>query len=644
MQGTCAGGLYDLLDAGVDPADVEAWLVGQHVADLPDLSPRERARVAGSWWFMARPGQRWVPGPEFITDIRAGRGFGKTATGSNAILDASAEPDKWGGYAIIAGADPTAVESDMLSGPSGILTLGRARERLGDGPGFTYNPSKLKITFEAVRGGGGGGLTVLLRASSKPHSGRGPHVGLLWGDEFGVWYHRMRDEQGTNLWEAIRPAVRNANGLARIIFTQTPSFTPEVAALARDAERPPCATCRERYVEESGPWLGPEGEEPWRLPPDPRPLVHPLFRTRSTTPIRECPLCGSRVVAEVRQVTGSTLDNDAHLAREATAAAKRAIDSGTVAARAEFEPNGEADQGPRGAPVRLENVRRLPVAVAPSRRDDPWLAVLDSLGALEKIVQVDPAVTSGPRSADSGVVAACRRRTADAATEENPDPVAWDQVVGLEDASVRPEEVKGAPSSVWAPRAYWLALRWQAPRIVVETNNGGDEVLASLLALVDDPADEESCLAHLRGWWKDHGRQLGLCPADHALRPAARRMSETAAILRVEAITRQADKRPRFEWYGASADRGEQGLAEMPWLGGARGWSVVMAQLRYDPPPDDGSGKKDGRTNLRDRADVLIGAAQVLLGVREVRGQVEPARPGGAESWLMGADASIFRD
>lgn len=603
---------------------------------LPELSPEDRVKVANAWWFLARPGQRWTPGPEFITDYEAGRGFGKTATGANAILDAAAEPEKWGGYAIVAGADPTAVETDMLSGPSGILTLGRARERRGDGPGFVYNPSKLKITFEAVRGGGEG-LVVLLRASSKPHSGRGPHVGLLWGDEFGVWYHRLRDEQGTNLWEAIRPAVRNVDGYARIIFTQTPSFAPEVASLQRDAERPPCEPCRDAYVDANGPWQGPEGEEPWRLPADPRPLVHPLFRTRSTTPVRTCPACGAEVVAEVRLVTGSTLDNDAHLAVQATDAAKRAIASGSVAARAEFDPGGEADQGPRGALVCLEHVRRIPVEVPPSRRADPWAAVLAAIGALERVVQVDPAVTAGPRSADSGVVASARRQVA----EEDGRPL-HDQIVGLEDASVRPDEVRGAPSTVWAPRAFWLALRWGAARIVVETNQGGDECLAGVLALVADPPDEERCLDYLRGWWADHVRDLGLRPSDVQLRPTARRMAEAAQVLRVEAVSTSTSKRARFGWYGEGAARGEQALAESPFLGGARGWATVLAQLRYDPPPDDGSRRKDRRGELRDRADSLIASAETLLGVRSPRA-AERAQPEAASSWLMDASADIFR-
>ncbi len=70
--------MSDLDLAALDDADaIEAWLGGASRPGWPALSPADRKRLLGSWWFLARPGQKWDPGREFITRIEAERGFGK---------------------------------------------------------------------------------------------------------------------------------------------------------------------------------------------------------------------------------------------------------------------------------------------------------------------------------------------------------------------------------------------------------------------------------------------------------------------------------------------------------------------------------------------------------------------------------------
>jgi hypothetical protein len=134
-------GLYDLLDAGVAEPDLTAWLGGRAVPGLPSLSPKERRAIGEAWWFWARPGQRWEPGPEFITDFECGRGFGKDYLVSQTICQQAAlDPGRWGGYAIVVGPDPTQVKRDCLFGPSGCRI--QQRPSAGWCFGLGFSPQK----------------------------------------------------------------------------------------------------------------------------------------------------------------------------------------------------------------------------------------------------------------------------------------------------------------------------------------------------------------------------------------------------------------------------------------------------------------------------------------------------------------------
>ena len=199
-----------MLGPGVDSARLLAWVRGEPCAGLPRLSSAEQATVAASWDFWARPGQLWKPSAEFITDHQAGRGFGNSRCGSESISDASKDPERWGGAAYVGGVEPLHVLNYCLQAKeSGLFAVIERRERAGLGPGLRrVNLNNRVMEFEAPRGGGGGGLTVYWGASSDPKSVRGPNYGLAWLDEFGVMYHRKTDEQGTNMWDALIPAMR----------------------------------------------------------------------------------------------------------------------------------------------------------------------------------------------------------------------------------------------------------------------------------------------------------------------------------------------------------------------------------------------------------------------------------------------------
>jgi hypothetical protein len=265
--------------------------------------------------------------------------------------------------------------------------------------------------------------------------------------------------------------------------------------------------------------------------------------------------------------------------------------------------------------VQEKHIERIPLSLSPTM-PDRWTAALAHVGAEEVVVWVDPAVTAGETSDESGVGAACLRHVQD-------EGFMREQVIGLQDWSVRPDEVEsGAPSSVWAPRAYWLALLWGSRRIVVETNNGGEEALALIRGLVSRPMTEAAIVARLA---LETGRPAASIGA------VARRMAAGALGLQVEAYTRRGSKRARWGWYGETAARQEQAILDLDWTGGAQGWSTLVAQLVNFEPEREGSG--GGRAaEKRDRADWLISCAQVLMGVRETAGgDIHDPR---SDSWL----------
>lgn len=643
-----AGGLlslYDVLGDGHSADRVLAWASGAEVDGLPRLSARDAALLLDSWEFSARPGQRWEPGPEFITDIEAGRGFGKTTVGGETINDCALDPERWGGYAVVVGPDPTEVLRDPLFGKAGIFAVAARRARAGLGPGIRLrNLNQRVLQFEAPRGGGGGGLTVHWAASSDPKSVHGLNVGLAWLEEFGVWYHRKLDEQGNNAWGALRPAIRL--GLSKVIVTQTPSRSPEVRRLQRDAERPECETCRRAYGRR---WKGEPGTEPWRLPRSEQVPLHPLLNTRTTVPVRTCPTCRSEVVATVRCVFGDTTDNP-NLSARARADARSEVEGGTAAARMRFAPRGEVDSGAGGVLVQHDDVVRIEAHAPELPRHGPvpdrWLAALAALGAEEVVVDVDPAVTATESSDETGVVAACSRRVAvPTGAEKEGDGGAGATVLGavlLQDASVRPAEVEHcAPSTVWAPRAYRTAVLWGATRIVVETNQGGDEVLSAVQDLVRAGLAEATAIAWLREEYPEVAEPARLAAL-------ARRLVSSARRLSVASVRRVGSKGARFEWYGRTAAYGgpqrqegdesapgpgavvgRQAVLCCPWLGGAVHWQPVLAQLTGYEAPREGGRRERPR---KDRADAAVSAAQQLLGVVEV--SAEEVRDPAQDSWL----------
>ena len=183
--------------------------------ELGDLTPSERARVIDaiesdnlesvftSWATMRRPAQATPAGLWRIWLILAGRGFGKTRTGSEWVR----EKVDTGLVEHLAFVAPTAGDArdTMIEGESGLLSVYPRHQRP------RYEPSKRRITFW----NGAVGTTF---SADEPDRLRGPNHDAAWADELAAWRY-------PEAWEMLQFGLRI--GLhPQVIVTTTPKPMP----------------------------------------------------------------------------------------------------------------------------------------------------------------------------------------------------------------------------------------------------------------------------------------------------------------------------------------------------------------------------------------------------------------------------------
>lgn len=140
-----------------------------------DSLPRAiRRRIRYTWELWARPGQLWRPGPETYTIYLAGRRFGKTRAGAEAVRYVADHPELCDGCIGIAGRTANDVNETMLNGPSGLLNC--------------YPPNRRPRVFKSGKViEWRNGVTARLFSGEEPSSFRGPGYGFLWADELPHW-------------------------------------------------------------------------------------------------------------------------------------------------------------------------------------------------------------------------------------------------------------------------------------------------------------------------------------------------------------------------------------------------------------------------------------------------------------------------
>lgn len=341
-------------------------------ARLARLTPQQALRIKYAWKLWARGNQR---PPESLPDgspwriwlILAGRGFGKTRTGAETVIERVQE-GRAKHIALVSG-DPADVRDVMIEGPAGIL----ARSP----PWFYphYEPSKRRVTWP-------NGAVASTFSSENPEQARGPQHDLIWADELCAW------ARAADTWDNLMFGLRLE---------------------------------------------GPKGDPPQAI--------------ITTTPKPTKTLKTIMAEPDVVITRGSTFDNAANLSKAALRAMRRKYE-GTRLGRQELF--AEVLEDVEGALWTLAMLDKGRVAAAPE-------------DLLRVVVAVDPAVTSGADSDETGIVVAGED--------------VMREVYVLADRSCRLSP-KG-----WAARAIEAYHEFRADCIVAEANNGGDLVATNIHAV-----------------------------------------------------------------------------------------------------------------------------------------------------------------
>lgn len=198
--------LYDSVTdyAELEPEDLLVATAGMTV--------EAAAALLYSWAFWRRPEQAMPPGEWAVWLICAGRGFGKTRTGVEAVrelVDINA-----GCRVALVGPTSADCRDVMIEGESGLLAIYPPEERP------IYQPSKRKVTFR-------NGAQAFVYSAEEPERLRGPQHHFAYCDEIAV-YGDLK-----TLWDNLKFGLRLGE-TPRIVATTTPRPLPFLRDLARD--------------------------------------------------------------------------------------------------------------------------------------------------------------------------------------------------------------------------------------------------------------------------------------------------------------------------------------------------------------------------------------------------------------------------
>lgn len=177
------------------------------------LALADRIAPLGRRWHHERRDKQIPPDGDWSTWlILAGRGWGKTRTGGEWVLDRIED-----GYRRIALVARTAADyrAVMVEGESGILNI--APDHLRP----VYEPSKRQLTWP-------NGAIATLYSSEKPDQLRGPQHDAAWADELAAW------KRPQETWDQLMFGLRLGTD-PRCVVTTTPRPTKEVRTLAGEA-------------------------------------------------------------------------------------------------------------------------------------------------------------------------------------------------------------------------------------------------------------------------------------------------------------------------------------------------------------------------------------------------------------------------
>lgn len=186
---------------------IESLTQSQRQRLKADLTDEEAAAFLYEWPRWARPSQLAPKGDWLVWLLLAGRGFGKTRTGSE-FVRAEAESNSAARIALIA---PTAadVRDVIVEGESGILACSP--------PWFrpVYEPSKRRLTWP-------NGAMATTYSADEPERLRGPQHSAAWCDELASWRY-------PETWDMLQFGLRLGSRPRSVVTT-----TPKPTRLIRD--------------------------------------------------------------------------------------------------------------------------------------------------------------------------------------------------------------------------------------------------------------------------------------------------------------------------------------------------------------------------------------------------------------------------
>ncbi len=330
------------------------------------------------WWFTGRPEQQEPAGKWTVWLILAGRGWGKTRTGAEWLVEQvlanpkapDGSPTEWA----IIGETFGDTRVMCVEGPSGILRV-MQRRGMTNMVDYTYNKSSWQIGLKD-------GQKIHMFGADNPDAGRGFNLSGVWADEIAKWRYSFES------WhEGIAPALRIGQRPRAVVTT-----TPKPIRILRE-------------------WMG-------------------------------------RTDGSVYVTRGSTFDNATNLS-QAALVELQARYAGTRTGRQELY--GELLDDVEGALWHRKMIDDSRVEEAPM--------------LIRVVVAIDPAVTSGEDSDETGIMVA--GMSADG------------HFYVLADYTQR------ATPDAWARVAVDAYKTHEADRIVAEANNGGD-MIVQLLRTVDN--------------------------------------------------------------------------------------------------------------------------------------------------------------
>lgn len=190
-----------------------SWLASQPQAArdkfIASLSDSELLHLQYDWDFWARDKQTLPEQPFFIWLILAGRGFGKTRTGAEAVR-------KWiraNKFVNLIGATADDARDIMIEGESGILAICPNDERP------QYVASKRRLEWQ-------NGAISLIFTADEPERLRGKQHYKIWADELASWRY-------PEAWDQAMMGLRLGNNPQGVV-TSTPKPTKLILDLVND--------------------------------------------------------------------------------------------------------------------------------------------------------------------------------------------------------------------------------------------------------------------------------------------------------------------------------------------------------------------------------------------------------------------------